>query len=323
MVRLRSRADEWSVDSGIRTHESGLTVYGREIPEQLDCDAGRMRGHAEWLSEGIRRNLGPLQEFLNGYYETDSHRDEELTRFALSIELVDRLCPHGGRWFDAGSYGHDALRVGEVRPDIRSVLVSYEGGVIMKEPDGLLFWEGKPPGPAGSVNVERSDLERNRWKAGDHELDLVTAFEVIEHFKRTPLAFVLEANRTLKPGAKVLLSTPNCGSARAASNIARGLHPSLCPVYHRRDDYGRVHPLEYDRAQLVDLLTLHGFELDLLCSVNLSPFDAWERWAIRVIRRLRVEHEMAEPMEVGQRWFAIATKVQDVRVRSYPPSLFA
>lgn len=322
-------------DGAVRVHATGLTVYGRDFPAPLDLDPERVRGHVEWLEEGIRGNRGALQEFLNGYYGTGAHRTDSFLRFALSVELVDRYCPEGGRWFDAGSFGHDALRVREIRPDVRCTLASYEGGVMTRNEDGLHFWSGDGPPPEVRVTVERSDLERDRWPVADGELDLVTCFEVIEHFKFTPLTFVLEANRTLKTGGRLVISTPNGASARAAAQIALGQHPAECPVYHRQDEYGRVHPLEYSRAQLADLLTRHGFELDLLCSVNLSPFDERERRAIRALRELRAGNgtarpaetagppENAGPLEPGQKWLVVATRAAEVRERSYPASLFA
>lgn len=313
----------------MRVHATGLTVYGRDLPAALDLDPERVRGHVEWLEEGIRRNRGALQEFLNGYYGSGGHRRDSFLRFALSVELVDRHCPEGGRWFDAGSFGHDALRVREIRPDVRCTLASYEGGVMTRDQEGLCFWTGDGSPPEVRVTVERSDLERDRWPIADGELDLVTCFEVIEHFKLTPLTFVLEANRTLKLGGKLLISTPNGASARAAAQIALGHHPAECPVYHRQDEYGRVHPLEYSRAQLADLLTRHGFELDLLCSVNLSPFDERERRAIRALLELRGGNDGsaapadAEPFEPGQKWLVIATRAAEVRERSFPATLFA
>lgn len=60
---------------------------------------------------------------------------------------------------------------------------------------------------ANGIECDRIDLN-TRWPYDDHLFDYVVAIEAIEHLEN-PWHIVREANRVLKPGGKLILTTPN------------------------------------------------------------------------------------------------------------------
>lgn len=318
--------------------------------EFQDARAVRMFGFTEveveervrWISRCIRDGTSDFQRFLVHYFGIGSaweksdlarkaarlvlgqstHWEKELNRFALSVGLVVKFCPPGGRWFDAGSLGHDALRVKLERPDIEPHLASYEGCILYLNETGLHYHLGSAPPPEPNILCQQLDLEKDRLDFPDGSVDLVTSFETLEHYKYAPQHFMLEANRVLKPSGRLLMTTPNGVSAAALARLLHGVHPAENPRYHRAAGHGRIHPLEYGREQLYDLVTMHGFEIELFASVNLTPFSDDEKAAIEAVREARASRLGSHPREFGEKWLLVARRERTVTELQYPPSLF-
>lgn len=314
----------------------------RRAAETLALTDAETAERVEWITRCIKGQASDFQVFLAHYFGRGAfwerfrpaqklarlvfHRsiqwEHSVNRFALSVGLVVKFCPRGGRWFDAGSLGHDALKVKIERPDIEMSLASYEGCIVYLDGTGLHYHGGGGPPPEPHVLCRQLDLERQTLEFADGSVDLVTSFETLEHYKASPQHFMLEVNRVLKPGARLVLTTPNGVSAAAINRILHGEHPAENPHYHRVAEYGRVHPLEYTLEQLRDLVTLHGFEIELLASMNLTPFSDDEWAAISAARGAKSLLLGKHPGEFGEKWLLIARKTQSVSEPRYPSSLF-
>ncbi|MCU0490754.1 MAG: methyltransferase domain-containing protein [Chloroflexaceae bacterium] len=59
------------------------------------------------------------------------------------------------------------------------------------------------------VEVRKANLERESLPYGDGQFDWVVFSEVIEHLVYSPLPVLREFRRVLRPGGKLLISTPN------------------------------------------------------------------------------------------------------------------
>lgn len=88
----------------------------------------------------------------------------------------------------------------------------------------------------------------------DASFDLVAAMEVIEHLT-DPLPWLRELVRVARPGAELLLTTPNYASA---SLIA--LESTALELVARRHGFTRkdIHPTKFDAASLTSLLREAG-----------------------------------------------------------------
>ena len=271
-----------------------------------------IESHIKWFQTNTNTD-SPFQKFLRLYFSTGTHLDQSLNRFALTIELVKQYCPVNGSWVDEGSFCHDAVLIKLLRPDIKMHLATYEGCIIYLDNKGLHYFDGNGERPEISVYCQPLDIEREKLSLPSESIDLMTSFEVLEHLKYSPGFFMLEANRLLKPNGRFILTTPNATSALAISSILRGMHPALCSVYHRDPKYGRIHPLEYAKNQLLDLATSYGFEIELLTSINMVPFDKVEKAAMSAA---------SQTTEFGMHLLLIARKHKIVSELQYPTSVY-
>ena len=99
-------------------------------------------------------------------------------------------------------------------------------------------------------------------------VDVAVSFSVIEHIER-PREFLAEIRALLKPGGKLLLSTPN----------ARDFLLEICPEY-RAFFYRKVHLWYFDGDALRHLAKLAGFdrcEIQFKHRFDLSNFFIWLR----------------------------------------------
>jgi 2-polyprenyl-3-methyl-5-hydroxy-6-metoxy-1,4-benzoquinol methylase len=88
--------------------------------------------------------------------------------------------------------------------------------------------------------AEFQALEGDQLPFDERMFDLVTVFQVIEHIHDCN-AFLSEIRRVLKPGGRVILTTPN-----ARLRLQPGMKP-----------WNKFHVREFDANQLADLLSLH------------------------------------------------------------------
>lgn len=113
---------------------------------------------------------------------------------------------------------------------------------------GTHFVDISPPALAGLK--ARGGLVQNgtinALPFADASLDLVAAFDVIEHVSDDQGAF-REVTRVLKPGGRLIFSVP--------------LHPARWTTF---DDYVG-HARRYEAAALSDLLTRHGLHAEKSC----------------------------------------------------------
>jgi 2-polyprenyl-3-methyl-5-hydroxy-6-metoxy-1,4-benzoquinol methylase len=96
----------------------------------------------------------------------------------------------------------------------------------------------------GIAGVEQDDVVSTLAKTASASLDVVVAFDVIEHFTKDELvALAVEVLRTLRPGGRWIIHAPN----------AEGL-------FGGRARYGDfTHELAFTRSSLTQLLKASGF----------------------------------------------------------------
>ncbi|MDT8375492.1 MAG: class I SAM-dependent methyltransferase [Mariprofundaceae bacterium] len=97
----------------------------------------------------------------------------------------------------------------------------------------------------------------------DSSLDLVVASEIFEHLI-SPLLFLEETSRTLKPGGLMLLTTPNVSHIGAIVHLLKGgsnyERLERSPMFLVEDEW-RGHIRFYSKAELEWLGERYGFEV--------------------------------------------------------------
>ncbi len=146
------------------------------------------------------------------------------------------------------------------------------------------------------------NLERDALPFPDEYFDLVTSFEVIEHYYQDPMYSLGEINRVLKLGGGLVLSTPNVGSWLSVLNVLTGYHPYRYGRF-TPGDFPHVH--EFTPNELRLLLHSAGFESHVRTESIYAEVEYI--YLAQLVRRLRFE-----AAERGDTIFATAAKVGPV-----------
>lgn len=111
----------------------------------------------------------------------------------------------------------------------------------------------------------------------DNSVDLVVASEIFEHLI-SPLLFLEESFRVLKPDGLMLITTPNVSNVGAVVNLLRGRSNyerlERSPMFLVEDEW-RGHIRFYSKAELIWLANRYGFSILSHCYYHDDyPLDA-------------------------------------------------
>lgn len=135
----------------------------------------------------------------------------------------------------------------------------------------------------GGEDVSRFDFERDTFPFADNHFDIVLFTEVLEHLSEDPMHALAEINRVLKPGGKLLLTTPNIASWKSLRRGLKGEHPGLFVQYMRHGGTDR-HNREYTASEVLELMTDAGFEIIRADAIDVydhvegaEPIEGWNQ----------------------------------------------
>ncbi|MBN8937710.1 MAG: methyltransferase domain-containing protein [Rhizobiales bacterium] len=157
------------------------------------------------------------------------------------------------------------------------------------------------------------DLESDILPFENESFEFILCGEVIEHMDVDPMFMLAEFNRVLKQNGKLLITTPNCCSARNFWRISQGYRPHLYMQYERSRSPYR-HNIEYDIHLLSSVVQCAGFESVLLETHDV--FDDPMPEALDLLQRceLPTDHR-------GDCIFLLAKKVSNV-IDRWPAGLY-
>lgn len=148
------------------------------------------------------------------------------------------------------------------------------------------------------------DIERELFPVTEGYFDLVLYCEVLEHMDIDPMFALAEFNRILPVGGQLILTTPNCCSARNTWKILQGYRPHFFMQYEKSRSPYR-HNFEYDVHAARQLVEAAGFRVDRLYTV-----DVFEQPVPEAIDFLKRNHLPTDNR--GDDIFILATKAGPV-----------
>lgn len=169
--------------------------------------------------------------------------------------------------------------------------------------------------------IDLFDAEKDPFPYEDAYFNTVLCCELIEHLFADPMYLMSEANRILKEGGHLVLTTPNIVSLRALAGVLQGYQPGLFPAYIRPREDGQVdarHNREYTPREISDLLVNSGFEVTLL---DTGPFLDEPHPEFGWVRHLLERYILPVDLR-GDGIYAVARKTGPIRDR-YPAWLYS
>ena len=248
-------------------------------------------------------------ESAKGYIET------HLTRFEKTLEIT----PPGGpddRILEMGSYLQitPALKTRLGYGEVRGCYYGPAGKVDRRSVQSA-------DGEAFQCTLELFDAEKDRFPYDDGYFSTVLCCELVEHLTEDPMHMMAEINRILRPGGRLVLTTPNIGSLRAIAAILAGYHPGFFPAYIRPRVEGEEpearHNREYTAREIVLLFYYAGFEITLL---ETGPFRNEPKPEHEWVKHLLDRYEQPADLR-GDGIYAVGRKAGPVRER-YPAWLY-
>ena len=204
----------------------------------------------------------------------------ELERYRRSLEWIDPR--PDGSLLDLGSRGDLVPAYQHILGYHRIVCLDTAGATGRRRlvhRDGAVY----------EFDAYRINLESEPFPFPDADFDQVVAMEVLEHLAVDPMFMLAEANRVLRPGGTLLLTTPNITSLASLYLQLWGRHPAI-----GRQTFGPGitdrHHREYAPREVKEVLIAAGFEMRRFDTFDpLPPNRSFRRTArlLRVLNRVR------------------------------------
>lgn len=121
---------------------------------------------------------------------------------------------------------------------------------------------------AFELNVTQCEIETQKVPFHDGSFDAVLFNELFEHLRINPVFTLREVHRVLKPGGRLLLSTPNLRSLRGLRNLifynqGHAISASVYEQYEKLEQLGHMgHVREYTTREVSEFLEHIGFRID-------------------------------------------------------------
>ncbi|MGA2183184.1 MAG: glycosyltransferase [Bryobacteraceae bacterium] len=246
---------------------------------------------------------------------TKEYAESHLDRLTRTLELT----PPGGsddRILEMGSYLQITAAL-KTRLGYGEVRACYYGPAGRKAHKRVQSVDGEE----FECEVDLFNAETDRFPYPDEYFSTVLCCELIEHLKADPMHTMSEINRVLKPGGRLLLTTPNVISFRAIAGILQGYHPGFFPAYIRPDATGHAdarHNREYAPMEVTFLLRDAGFETE---SITTGPFLGEPKPEFGWVKHLLERYQLFTELR-GDDIYALGRKTGPVKDR-YPAWLYS
>jgi 2-polyprenyl-3-methyl-5-hydroxy-6-metoxy-1,4-benzoquinol methylase len=252
--------------------ETALELATNFPPGQIAIGRSQ-QARAVALLDDVQAELKHAGPDIVQYFETSRPRYE----YTLSLALDQGR----GRVLDLGcSPGHLAMAL-------------VQAGFEVQGLDLNAVWLVKyAPGWAERLRITHTNIEQDPLPFPNNSFDLVIFTEVLEHIAITdPCVILGEIRRVLRPGGRMLLSTPNVANLSNVAAFIQGDNVFWPPNMF----YGSVdrHNREYTPNELLELFERAGF-----AHYALGYMNTWSNWNHTTATLF---HRMLDGSERGER----------------------
>lgn len=171
-----------------------------------------------------------------------------------------------------------------------------------------------------SCEIDHFDAEKDRYPYPEDRFATVLCCELLEHLYEDPMHLMSELNRVIRPGGRLVLSTPNVCSRRAIAAMLLNYHPGLFHHYVIPDEEGNRdprHAREYAPRDVQALFEAAGFEVEHLETAPYLERRSLEHaWVDHLLDRYELPKHLRDDAI-----FAVGRKVGPLRAR-YPAALY-
>ncbi len=114
-----------------------------------------------------------------------------------------------------------------------------------------------------NLEVIQCDFEKEKLPFADNSFDVILLSEVFEHLRIDLIFTTSEIRRVLKPGGKLILSSPNFFEYRRFKKLFfKGKTSDIYNAYHKLQDIGHMgHAREYTRNDVILFLEKMKFDI--------------------------------------------------------------
>lgn len=169
-------------------------------------------------------------------------------RFAFHLELVQRYAPPSGRILDVGG-GIGAFAPAVALSGYHMTLVDDFGDPVnarhaIDSLDALRI---------DGLEIVNVDASTDAFAPTPDSYDVVTSFDSIEHWHRSPKASLLKMTAALKPGGVMVLAMPNCVDLykRLTVPLGNGKWSSMEEWYERPEFRSHVREPDLDDMRYI------------------------------------------------------------------------
>jgi SAM-dependent methyltransferase len=110
----------------------------------------------------------------------------------------------------------------------------------------------------------------------DHIFDIVLCCELLEHLALDPTHMLLETHRILKPGGRILITTPNVLVLRNLVSLLKHRRNIYYP-YSGYGVYGR-HNREWTLDEVIQIVSGCGYSIEIAQIVDTYPHQGYSKW---------------------------------------------
>jgi SAM-dependent methyltransferase len=245
--------------------------------------------------------------------EARAYLDKHLTRLARTVALVPP--PQAtGRVLELGCYMQITPLLERVC-GYREVRGAYFGQAGKVDQKRVAF-----PGGDFRCEVDRFDVEKDRFPYPDQHFDLIVAGEIIEHLVFDPMHMLVEAHRVLAENGFLLVTTPNAGSITSVARALDGReNPQIFSLYKMPSPDGEPetgHIREYTVFELGEAVRAAGFEVARLFTTFIEEFASF----LPLLNFL--EENGYDTRNRGEQTWCLARKRSGAPVDRYPGFLY-